>query len=1579
MISRTDNDQVRLDDPNIEFQSIEGAGNFLFAASQQLERSHGHLEQLLANAPDIQGDSGYWSARQPGTASARRLFGLDTLHDFFAARLDLEFGLFRMTRSGWEAGHQIIELARKDRALLKGWTTFDKWDAEYIYLTEGLSVIGLPGSFVVFDKSKPKGPCLLFSLTWGRGVAWFNTRAELEALLMQNRKALWASQAPTQRLERANGVQFVERRGSDPFEDVCKETAKRLFDTTSSRTPTFLAKGLSTTDRSHIENRLAWEGANEIGLIHFASLDPQLPVAYRERAVEHMEVKVLEVLEDPKSSTRLERLQSKKALAARSRAYADVRLKRMLEATQVDDAALQECCDDRRKSCLEEARRLRDLKLLSVGALALVESTCMPWPRARTVSHTLVQQLALRGKTETWKINGAFVVLDKDINDEPAEDRSVLLYVPGKRGGLAEFDHLLALRIALAQTLGDSSDSVLLDNLPHGADKAVQAHLQRCRRGEETISFELATISGDAWLHSVRSQLSRYQQHEKLIKQGKDLYDYAPSSKESKSCLLHESLNLMAVPGNDALDKALERQAEQLRAPADADNIKTRLESRPGVDKPQLQQLLAACSDGFYQAQHVLGQTLPDREAFVDELLRPQLEKEFGLISPFKLYIELPRTVEAKGPSHAATAIPSEEKEWISLAELALCNLDRERVTQLYYMKVAVDSPITSNWSIRFPKDRLFWIDLVQKVDAAKQYEDSIKEAYSRSTRTMAQALHTEQLQEPWRKHFELQTLLYKTSHLAAVTRGILNDLISGKTFDEAKVKVHELCFAARNEEQRRDSTKRVVLPGVLLFESSQFKQTILYMPGVPTEHVFTDYAKPEDALRKLIEMATLANSGSELVRPYLALLPKDGESSDHARYLLDQKPNVNCIEQGKTVSGGETMAAYLCDLEREQRLTEHRLDSRSSLDAKLQRIAQYEAETDEKMAAVAKTIVGLVPGLGTVIDGYDFWMSANAAVLGYLNRDTKEGGAQLADAVISLFSIVMDAGPAAVAATAPGAIKKLGRTAKIARDRQMAVNIDLNANVKLKQPAAVLQGNSASISSRNYNIFEGRDKANVSLKGLTSEATGPFAGTYQIGNNLYIADGSNAYSVRYTQQGLELFDPNRAALGGKKISRGAGGRFYDATPKLRGGGIFLSKSGEVEGSGPALAVSGDPTPNPLNALKNNVNAKYGNVDEANKALVRESASKNDIDEFSKAVREYCKEVGDKLGVALGQPALVLPDKFDKVTTALKNFSIILEARTQKVPALSGLVRNLKVAANESILPSNLRETLQKIHTAIQDLQPNIEVHTRHTGKQWGITINDEPKVVVERPGPSGTARKDKVLSDADKYATQGQLEGDIKDLRSLDGVSTDSALHTMHAKAEIYQRQLDALEPFKGDKNVNRAYSTIVQNKKKILALGEELEIKHTFYEAPELENVSKLIGWKAVTLKDVGRLRGMKEDIVFRWHVENKVTGKLFAVLHVHCPLRTNPADALLHPTAANFKKPKEAHVGKNYLNEQGQLVKPHHGEIFQDSHRAPNQFKGERVDWLSRHRFPAQRGGMNTIAVPVIPPHLIEVYQA
>jgi hypothetical protein len=826
--------------------------------------------------------------------------------------------------------------------------------------------------------------------------------------------------------------------------------------------------------------------------------------------------------------------------AAMSAAYALLNRTRVFDMSTIDThyTALYHA---RVKGLSAEAAIQCKLAQISSDEYRLIEAVLDTPKSAERLGTAVVASLALSAvepgspgaTTHHQELEGPLVFTRKAALQDPASSQSLLLYWPGMGGGL----HRCASRQELERSLFNIS--------AHSADTAL--HLK-----------ELTT---DAVDYALRKQVSTFERRAAERRQQLPIDVQAEQLTDALGELREQTLATLLVPEHAMRDMAYAHLIEQNHSSVLTRNLPDWFVRSAVHDRLQLEPLIQAYILALQNAQQLHEFSLPLVSEFASKRIDARLRTDFSLEQPFSVQLDLPDTVttqqhffEAPGAPGTPTKtvwIASQERSKLSLAQLALLNIDDDVAERLRFMRVEISADNPAE------RDRLksgvtlpYLTALVTGLDLAQQYEDLIRSTY-RGVSTASkfqQECRRERLLEPYRLMLKIHGHIARLrGELDAGELQILNIATDAATpaawsADGMRIVLRAAYLSAGGKDTGDQAT---TLSGITFIEEQVRGVTLLYLPDSPDRIFLRRYDTLEHARKALFDLCL----NQQMVN-YLADRALIGNAPNHV-VRINQALLKNfdaMIAVGVAWPNTTSMAAHLLDAEMGRLIVAHQNTSRSNSELFLE---QY-AVKGEKALTYMKMAIGIIPVIGTGVGLYDAWTSANQAVAAFRKGEHVQAMAEITSLLQALADAAFDL------------VSGIGLRVSAARTRILQRQLLDAFNHPTRSPPLISARKVRHIAAR----FTGYTyEKNLSLAGLQADTHGLYRNVYRHPDGNFIVRNASAYKVELQDGGWRL-SPTRFKTYKQPIALDASGQwdtYFAVHGKTLNGG--LAGGGGVQSS----------------------------------------------------------------------------------------------------------------------------------------------------------------------------------------------------------------------------------------------------------------------------------------------------------------------------------------------------------------------------------------------------------------------------
>jgi hypothetical protein len=682
------------------------------------------------------------------------------------------------------------------------------------------------------------------------------------------------------------------------------------------------------------------------------------------------------------------------------------------------------------------------------------------------------------GSTQSEELDGVLLITHPSVL-HGAASHSLLLYWPGRFGGLQRF----ASRRALEQALFKLSAN------------------------DDMLALHLSELAGDPFEYALQNQLYRCEQQAAQLIADNPVPSHAKQRTVALEKLREHTLTRLTVPMPAARELAFAQLLEQNHSSALAKALPQWLGTLSDARRLQFKRLFKTYIAAMKRSHELLEQDLPPRDDFSKKRIDTRLRQDFALKQDFEVILDLPDSTTwqkvviegaAPGTPQKNVLIASKTRSKLSLVELAQTNIDQSMWWRLSLVQVEISTDDEAERKrLKTGITQSYLRKLVTELDLSGKYEALIRETFlGTSTASAFNNEHRREcLSEPWRLMLKLQ------GEFALLQRDITPE---GR-------QLLEIAIDANSREAYSANGKRIVLlpahltvggedtqhqgpstlSGVTFIEEQVSGLTLLYLPDSPDGIYLRQYDTLEQARQSLFNLCLHASMVN-----YLAGRALQGDFAFHvSRINQALLRNFNAlIGVGMAWPTTTSLAAHLLNVHMGRLLEAHRTTSRSNDALYLEHCALKSGA----MFNYLKMALGMVPFVGTAIALYDAWGSANLAVAAFLRGDVGHGLAEVEAVLLSLIDAAMDLLPGAAAA--PGAART------VTRHRQFRA---------LTRKAGAMQVTSRRQARRVLDYFKGYEyEVEISLAGLQPATHGIYRNVYRHAEGDFMISQGRIYRI---------------------------------------------------------------------------------------------------------------------------------------------------------------------------------------------------------------------------------------------------------------------------------------------------------------------------------------------------------------------------------------------------------------------------------------------------------------------------------
>ncbi|WP_338479786.1 dermonecrotic toxin domain-containing protein [Pseudomonas trivialis] len=1057
---------------------------FALTASEMLE----HLDALDLRGFITHGWKRYWDDRAPHTPVSRRTRANQLYKGHFEAAAQVAFALGQLSTEQLKPALAKLGLPEdSDRAVYAERLRF-KWADGHC--------VPLHAALVLTIDTVPLTAQLLYTPFRQPVLQIFRERNALESWMLAEQGQLIASDRPRPASE--IDYELIENPFTDAMEAWLADAEARLLAALTQNSGTdFATQGANAMHAIDLTYRQLRDdglfpapsdspvtaGADEesgIPPTPFGLLSADLPLATRLATLKQQRL-ALETLLDPGQADPLHRLKPHIDDLSAAQNSADSALTSLLENKtglqlqtlhKTASRAKSELYTARVKGLRAEAEIQRLLKQISNDEYLRLQAVLNhPDRQDRTLPvaacRLLVSKRSTNGEygetvVQHQELRGLLAIVDAADLQDPSSDHGVLLWWPGRSGGLQRFASRETLHTALFNIQPDDAE----------------------------LSLQLTEVLREALDYGLQSQTHQCSQKAALLIQT-DADPAVLRERAAELQALPEKCRLeWQVHRHDARDLAYAQLVEQQRSVTLAEQRPQWVNELSDAQAAELRPMIKASVDALRRSQVLVQRDLPSASRFSQGQVDQRLREDFSLLKPFTLTLDLPVTVEKQpllGSGAPGSFSPrtvnraSTVRSTLKLHELALFTVDDTLKDRLEFMKVEVINDDEAERQRLLTGITAPYVKrIIAQLDVAQKYEDLITRTFLGTpvAPSFSDAYQQETLLENWR-------LLLKLQRSIAKVRGHLKD---------DALQILDIAIDASTDQAWRQGNRRIVIKpafltvggsdteglsstllGVTFIEELNSGVTLLYLPDRVDGRFFYRFDTLEAARKALFNWCF-----REEMHQYLAGRALGGKTELHAHRIKQAllKHYDAIIGVGVAWPASTSLSKNLLNVHMGQLLEAHRTTSRSN---SAQRLRESAGKGAQAMYFI-KLAMGFVPFVGTAIGLYDAWVQANMAVAAFLRGDVQEGIDALASSLHALIDAGVDLGTG------------LGVSSSAARPKVRLHQLD-----RLGRSAANFSPPSLRKSSAIAKRFAGYEyEQPISLHGLQPHSEGIYRNIYR-------------------------------------------------------------------------------------------------------------------------------------------------------------------------------------------------------------------------------------------------------------------------------------------------------------------------------------------------------------------------------------------------------------------------------------------------------------------------------------------------
>jgi hypothetical protein len=1035
--------------------------SLILSASARCNDYRDQWLDLMTQSPQSILDGHWWSARARGTDVSRRTLAMRLYHQHFEASSQLAFAQGSLTVEQIESLQTLIDPAKPATTPEVPTIQVERLTLE----TADDTRIELAGALVITrDTGQPVAQMLYLP---SRPVAWMNfqNRNDMQRWLIEHQQQLVEPSGPGVVSIDYTVLENAPLSGSVDFLLTHLSTAQA---SQSQRQAIFAqAHDLSPTDPSEVDDQSL-----------FGLLNPDIPLDARRSALAQQHA-ALESLFDMSNASLLPMLkQQLDALTAAEQASATAAstllyTRNLLELRNQPNPHYAALYQARLAGLRAEADVQLTLKQISAEEHQWLKTVLDAPDKTDQQANVAVACVTLvaadvegASTPAPQELDGVLLFTHPSalLTDAP---HALLLYWPGHFGGLQRFDSL--------QTL--------------------QRTVFKLTASETTLVLRLSVLSHEPFEYALQKQLHACEQQAVRIFSDHSAPQRADQRNQALEKLREQTLTSLTVPIPAARELAYAQLLEQHQSGVLAGNLPQWLGTLSEAQRSRLKGLFHAYIKAMKRSHELLERELPPREAFAEKAIDNRLRQDFGLTQKVEVLLDLPDSTywqkvvmegAAPGTPQQNTLFASQQRSKLSLAELALSNIDEAMWLRLTFKRVEISGADEAQRQKLQSGITLVWLrTLVTELDLAGQYETLIRETFlgSGTASTFSNEHRRECLSEPWRLMLKLQgEFALQQRQITIDGHQLLEIAIDADSREAYAANGKRIVLLPANLTVGGEDTPHQgpsTLAGVTFIVEQISGLTLLYLPDSPDGVFLHQYDSLEEARKALFNLCL----HTRMVN-YLAGRAIHGNFEHHVSRINQAllKNFDAMIGTGMAWPATTSLVAHLLNVHMGRLLEAHRTTSRSNDALYLERAAL-------KCGALfnyLKMALGMVPFVGTVIALYDAWSSANLAVGAFLRGEVGHGLAEVESVLMSLIDAAMDILPGASVGSSPAATAR-----SLTRVRQLGITG--NAAKALRPLRAIRHARQA------VERFAGYEYENlISLAGLQPGAHGIYRNVYR-------------------------------------------------------------------------------------------------------------------------------------------------------------------------------------------------------------------------------------------------------------------------------------------------------------------------------------------------------------------------------------------------------------------------------------------------------------------------------------------------
>ncbi|WP_223458727.1 dermonecrotic toxin domain-containing protein [Pseudomonas sp. GL-RE-19] len=713
--------------------------------------------------------------------------------------------------------------------------------------------------------------------------------------------------------------------------------------------------------------------------------------------------------------------------------------------------------------------------------ISVLDAPDLPRPAGVVVACLVLSMTDTEGdttRTQSRELDGV-LLFSRPSALLPPSTESLLLYWPGRFGGLQRF----ASRQALEQTLF------------------------KLAANDSTQALHLVPLTANPFEYTLQNQLHSCEQQVARLLTANPVPARASQRETELEKLREQTLACLTVPVPAARELAHQHIVEQVHSSALAARLPAWHDTLSAAQRDRIKSLFKSYIKAMKRSHEWLERELPPRDAFSKKAIDAHLHKAFGLTRNVDVLLDVPDSTAwrkvvtegaAPGTPQENVLVASQQRSKLSLGDLAQSNIDQAMSWRLSFMQVETSGgDPTDQQKLKTGITPTWLRKMVTELDLAGQYETLIRETFlgTSTAPAFSNEYRHECLSEPWHLMLRLQgefAVLAKDINAdGQQVLGIAIDASSREAFSANGKRIEllpaHLTVGGSDTPGQGPST----LSGVTFIVERISGLTLLYLPDSPDGVFVRQFDNLEQARIRLFNDCLRSSTVT-----YLAGRALTGEFAHHVSRINEARVRNfdGLIGVGTPWPSRTSLAAHLLNVHMGRLLEAHRVTSRSNDALYLEQVALKSGA----MFNYLKMAVGMLPFVGATIALYDAWNSANLAVAAFMRGDVGHGLAEVEAVLLSLIDAAMDVLPGASAA--PSA------ALAITRQRQLRA---------VSKSAGALRSSTQRQAQRTLERFKGYEyEQMISLAGLQPGTEGVYRQVYRHADGHFMVSQGRIYRI---------------------------------------------------------------------------------------------------------------------------------------------------------------------------------------------------------------------------------------------------------------------------------------------------------------------------------------------------------------------------------------------------------------------------------------------------------------------------------